>query len=502
MQRFVKLWPAAASAVLVLAAFPPINLGLLSLVGLAPLLAALMKGSAKRALALGYVFGFLYMLAQMQFVQILVTRWTNNPPLALLTWVLAGFLGAWYFALFGWLANRCFQRGWIWMVPLVWAGIEVFRSYIPGLAFPWGLLADPLWPYPPIIQSAYFGSIYFVSAWCVLCSMVLAMWLGGGSWMRLRPYATIFTFGLALSLARMGTPLPTKKIVVTAGQLGVDTAFGNHDALNAKIYDAVTHLTASAILTKSQLLVLPEGIADGTTSDPPRMPFPIDPNVPVIFGGLRGTNPTYQSAYSYDGQKWGHADKSHLVIFGEYVPFRHELPFLDAFQLPSGDLTPAQDIGVLDVRGMKVGPLVCFDSMFPDVAYRQSLQGAQLLAVISIDDWYMHSAAPEQLRSESVWRAVETGLPLVRSASLGYSMAIDGHGNVLVEAPLGKMIPLRAEIPIPDKPSPFPLYPVFPIVCLGSIVGAFLIPWLPKGRGPFGSLWRLGRRANAGGQES
>src|SRR5438128_1170450 len=123
MQRFVKLWPAVLSAVLVLAAFPPFNLGLLSLIGLAPLLAALMKGAGKRALALGYVFGLVYMLGQMQFLLTLVGRWTSSPGLALLVWVLAGFLGAWYFALFGWLANRCFQRGWVWMVPLVWAGI-------------------------------------------------------------------------------------------------------------------------------------------------------------------------------------------------------------------------------------------------------------------------------------------------------------------------------------------------------------------------------------------
>src|SRR5262249_32003050 len=148
---------------------------------------------------------------------------------------------------------------------------------------------------------------------------------------------------------------------------------------------------------------------------------------------------TYQSAFSFDGSKWEHADKNRLVIFGEFVPFRDSW-IIKQFGLAQGDLTPGQTLGTLDIKGTKVGPLICFEGLFPDLAYRQALAGSRLLAIISIDDWYMGTAAPDQLKSEAVWRAVETGLPLVRSASLGYSLAVDQRGRIVSEAPLKQPI--------------------------------------------------------------
>ena len=381
MRRFVSLWPAAAGAVLVLSAFAPPHLSLLVFVGLVPFFVALMNGGARRSLALGYLFGFMYIGGQMEWLQTLVVRWTHSWPLSIFTWLLAAFLGAWYFALFGWLANRCFRKGWPWMVPLLWAGIEVFRSYIPGLAFPWGLLADPLYPFPAIIQDAYFGSIYLVSAWLALGSLVIALWISGQAWRGLRPYATAFILLLSLSLVRSSVPVEGRKYAVTLGQPGIDMAFGTPDEQRAMLGPAIDQINRAAELNGSSLIVLPEGLVDAGTQMPPTLDFPLSPSVPTIFGGQRGGNPAYQTAFCFDGQKWTYADKNRLVIFGEYVPFRKWIPFLNAFQLPSGDLTPGEKLGLLDARDVKVGPLVCFEGLFPDLAYRQARNGAQLLAV-------------------------------------------------------------------------------------------------------------------------
>ena len=56
--------------------------------------------------------------------------------------------------------------------------MEVFRSYIPGLAFPYGLIANPLWAFPQMIQTAYYGSIFLVGAWVVLINLLLAKFIG------------------------------------------------------------------------------------------------------------------------------------------------------------------------------------------------------------------------------------------------------------------------------------------------------------------------------------
>lgn len=480
MRRFVSLWPAAVSAVLAAAAFPPFNLSLLVFVALVPLFQALRTATPRRSVALGYVFGFVYMVFQLQMLQTIVAGWTHNLPLSFVPWLLGSLIGAWYFALFGWLANRAFRHDLAWLTPLVWGGIEVFRSYIPGLAFPWGLLATPLSPFPSIIQSAYFGSIFLVGAWVALANLLVARWMDGEGFARLRPLATALLLVLALSFARFSSPEPGRKVTVTVGQPGVDMAFEDPEKQKQELAASVAALYQGARDQNAALLVLPEGITTLPGDFPPEAPFQIDTGVPVIMGGRRGNSPAYQSAFAFDGKKWTYADKTRLVIFGEFVPGRNWIPFLSKFNLPSGDLSAGERLTTLTINDLRIGPLICFEALFPDLAFRQAKNGAQILTVMSIDDWYMGSGGPEQLRAEAIWRAVETGLPLVRSASLGATLAVDSHGRVLREAPLGKTIPLNAEVPIPDKAEPFPFYPVSPALMLVSLAVAAAAPRLPK----------------------
>jgi len=92
-------------------------------------------------------------------------------------------------------------------------------------------------------------------------------------------------------------------------------------------------------------------------------------------------------------------------------------------------------------------------------------------AVMSIDDWYFGTNAPEQLRDASNWRAIETGLPVVRAASLGYSMVVDQRGRTVSQAPLYGTREVVAEVQVPERPDLFPLLPVFPYLSVLSLVG-------------------------------
>lgn len=480
MRKLVNLWPALASAVLYNLAFPPFNVTLMVFVALVPFLARLQKTTPKESVWLGYTFGFFFWVGQMDWLRGFVWNWTGSLGLALIPYIACCFLGAWYFALFGWLTNRCWKADKAWLIPLLWVGIEVFRSYIPGLAFPWGLMALPLWRYPALIQSAYFGMIFLVSFWAMLPNVLLANWMAGEKLGRLRPLIILFAFVSGLSFIRYYNEETTVTKVVTVGQLGVDMAYGDREVEDEKIREAVEKLYISSIMGGSDLLVLPEGIASGGDTFPPDTPFIVEPNVPVLFGGQRGQGPVYQSAYAYDGT-WSAADKTRLVIFGEYVPFHSVLPFLDDFSLPQGDLSPADKVTPLTVNNLKVGPLLCFEALFPDIAYRQAIQDVEVLAVLSIDDWYMGTNAPEQLMAGSVWRSVETGFPLVRAASTGYSLATDGKGRILAQAPLRETFGMRVELPV-GVPRPFTPQPIFPILCVGSLLYLLILPWLPKNK--------------------
>jgi len=471
MARIVKAWPTVLSVLLLLAAFPPSPLGLLSLAALAPWFASLSKCTPKEALKSGYLFGFLYMGAQMAWLQTLIFRWTGSLFLSVFPVVLAALVAAWYFAFAGWLINACWRWRLPWMIALVWAGVEAVRSYFPVLAFPWGLAATPLWAHPYLIQTAFYGTIYLVSAWVAFINVILAMFLSGEQHHKLRPLVAIaIIVGLASFMRYQEQPSGEKKEFLI-GQPGVDLAFTPVEQQPDLIRQKVDSILGHPVLKPVTFTLLPEGLVPASSQIPPPTPFTVVPGVPVLFGGQRIANGTYQTAYGYDGQ-WKTADKRRLVIFGEFVPGRDWLPFLKSFNLPAGDLTAAEKTTAFDLNGVRVGPILCFEGLFHQVSEAQVANGAQILAIMSLDDWYMGTEAPSQLKAAAVFRAVETGLPTLRAGSLGYSLAVDPRGNIVAEAPLGETAELPVSLHVPDGPEPAQARPYVPWVLAGSCLVA------------------------------
>lgn len=477
-----KAWWVLGSAALFALAFPPFHMGLVALVALVPWLIVVRGGTPKEGFRSGLLFGTVFWLVQMHWLLPFVGRWTGSWWMAALPWLLCPVIGMWYFGLLGWLLAHGYalatggspvrgaaisRAGWLAALPLVWAGIEALRAYMPVLAFPWGFLATPLWMLPQLIQTAAWGTIFLTSAWVFLANMAVTEAVASQQpRLVMRLVIAFVAIGL-FSLARHQAAPGGDPKVLTVAQLGVDMAFDPNSA--HKVREAATNALLAASLQGSDLAILPEGLVSGGAGLPPATPFPLPPAAPVVFGGQRGTGPVYQSAFGYDG-RWHVADKTRLVIFGEFVPLRDELPFLRAFNLPSGDLSAGGEVKKLDVNGVAVGPVICFEALFPNVAQAQAVNGARLLTVMSIDDWYMGSGAPDQLYAASVFRAVENGLPLARSASLGWSAYIDARGNQIVRAPLGEYVPMRVEARLPARSDAFAYRGWFPWLCGATCV--------------------------------
>ena len=461
MARIARLFPPVLSAILFQISFPPTNIWFCAFFCLVPWMLQLRASTLKQTFWLSYLMGFLIVLGQMAWLQSFVDRWTDNLALSIAPWIVCGFLGAFYFALAGILIRAALLRRWWWAVPLIWAGIEIFRSYVPALAFPWFILATPLWRVPAIDQWAFVGTIYFVSGWVCLINLLLTSWVAGWKGRALRWSLAAAVVMPALSLLWYLRPINGEPKRILASQPGYDMAFGDKQSLDYELSNRVRALETRAREQHAGLLVLPEGMSD-SAQFPPSTPFELPQDIPILFGGRRGTMPQYQTAFAYDHGKWSYADKSRLVVFGEYVPGRDYIPFLSSFKVPAGDLRAAEKVSAVNVAGMKVGPLICFEALFWDVAHAQSQNGVQMLAVMSLDDWYMATPAPEQLKVGTVWRAIETGLPVVRSASLGYTLAVDQRGRVLGEAPVGHLNYVVADLRIEKEPLKNPARAVFP----------------------------------------
>lgn len=127
-------------------------------------------------------------------------------------------------------------------------------------------------------------------------------------------------------------------------------------------------------------------------------------------------------------------DKTHLVPFGEYLPWQSTLEAIGLEQLTRlrggfsvGD-TPRP---ILRIPGLpSVGGLICYEAIFPGVG-RASASRPGLLLNVTNDGWFGNTTGPRQHFHQARVRAVEEGLPLVRAANNGISAVVDSSGNIL-----------------------------------------------------------------------
>ena len=163
----------------------------------------------------------------------------------------------------------------------------------------------------------------------------------------------------------------------------------------------------------------------------------------------------YNTIYVIDdeGQIIGSADKTHLVPFGEYLPFEAWMrkfglaPVAETF----GGFSAGDRRGLLALPGgLGAVPLICYEVIFPELSEVADGRGALLLNVTN-DAWYGITPGPYQHLRQAQLRAVETRLPLVRAANNGISAVVDAGGRIVASLPLGESgvfdvdLPARAE---------------------------------------------------------
>lgn len=147
----------------------------------------------------------------------------------------------------------------------------------------------------------------------------------------------------------------------------------------------------------------------------------------------------------------GHYDKHHLVPIGEYLPFYDVLK-----RIGVASLTPYQDRGFFSGRGPETlsaggasfSPMICYEAIFPGASYSKG-DRPDWLVVVTNDAWFGDSSGPRQHLDMARLRAVETGLPMARSANTGVSALIDAKGRILARIPLYEAG--RIDAPLPPK---------------------------------------------------
>jgi apolipoprotein N-acyltransferase len=212
-------------------------------------------------------------------------------------------------------------------------------------------------------------------------------------------------------------------------------------------------------------------------------------DVPLLFGspayrmeekGFAYLNSAYLVAPSAGGsvETLDRYDKLHLVPFGEYVPLKNILFFVSKLTEGVGDFSAGEGIKSLVVKtpsgDMALGPLICYEGIFPNLVRQFVKGGADVLVNITNDAWYGRSSAPYQHLSAVAFRAVENGVYLIRAANTGITAIVDPLGRVVKATDIFVEGQLSGEIYISGKKTVYTRFgDIFAIAA--SVISLFAI---------------------------
>jgi apolipoprotein N-acyltransferase len=444
-------------------------LGLLGFVGYVPLLLILEEQNLKNVFKRTFVAVLVQYSISLYWIYIAVHVHGHVPPIpaSLITLALAAILAlkaGLFFTLGSFLSNR-YNISFLWIFPLVICAVEYFKNFYLFGGFPWGNVGYSVGRIDEILQVAslvgVYGLVFLVGAVNALFAKSL---------MPKAKRLVYFSLGIALIVSAYGFGALrlyggqnefSRKIPVAMLQGNIPQEVKSQGRLYANdILDIYKKLQSEAKAMGAKLVIWPE-------SAYPRM---LDENVQevlevevasivgaTVFGEDKNGYHAHNSALLIDylGHVVKRYDKSHLVPFGEYVPWPFSgvvdkiVPGMGAF-LPGIEYVPEKlSLGPADQ--LMVGTTICYEGIFPEISRAYAKLGASLLVNITNDAWYGRSSAPFQHLLMYRMRSVESGLTFVRATNSGVSAWIDVYGRIHSPTKLFERQMILAQIPLLKK---------------------------------------------------
>jgi apolipoprotein N-acyltransferase len=453
---------SALSGLFLILIFPQFNLEVLAWFALIPLLFAIQNQTLGAVAGRGFFAGMIFYFFSLNWVTNTLVNYGNIPTG--LSFLLLGLLAAYlsfYVSLFCVLTVKL-SRGkpvfFFLLAPFIWTSLEYLRSTHMTFGFSWMGLGYSQFQTLIIIQPAEITGIYGISALIVLVNatfhFLLNAWISRLStpdkWKISGRVTGLTTLVLGLWVGWSGWALErTQSQIDSSPKIRIGLAQGNieqHLKWN-KLYQRATmefykELTLQAAKEKPELIVWPEAATPFYYGlDPAGTKFVQDlartAGVPLLFGSPYKEKVDeklldYNRAFliSDHGETIDVYDKMHLVPFGEFVPFRKALFFVEKMVEIIGDFGLGKRATVFELNGSRLGVSICYEIIFPDLVRRPVKNGAEYLVNITNDAWFGKTAASHQHISIAALRAVENRTPIVRAANTGISGIIDPTGEL------------------------------------------------------------------------
>jgi apolipoprotein N-acyltransferase len=428
--------------------------------GIAGLMLTIRGRSSWGGFGHGLLFGLGFMLPLMRWITVIGTD----------AWFGLGLLEASFYGLMGlgwtWTRDR---RWWPLAAPLIWVTGEFLRGTIPWGGMPWGKLAFGLVE-TALVRYGRIGGSALVSFVVVLCvALIVAV-----AERSLRGRSTVVAVAGTLALTIGSLLLPVGP-AGASGQTRVAAVQGNVPGEGMEAFAerrAVLHNHAEA--TRDFAAQVEEGEQpapdfviwpeNSTDIDPFRDQSAYDEidsavkaiGVPVLVGAVvfgPGENQVQNMGIVWDpetgpGERYV---KRHIVPFGEYIPMRKQIAkvFKRLDQIPRDFVRGTYD-GVLDIGGVRIGDIICFEVAYDGLIRDVVGDGAQLLVVQTNNATYAGTGQLEQQFAISRYRAIEAGRSVVIAATNGISGVVDADGTVIAETEQKTRAVVNEEVRLAD----------------------------------------------------
>lgn len=220
--------------------------------------------------------------------------------------------------------------------------------------------------------------------------------------------------------------------------------------------------------------------------------FARDRGVPLLFGGYDRQGPKDFNTFFFlspeveNGSDLQIYHKNKLLLFGEYIPMADKIEFLDRAFPQVGNFGRGLGPEVLTLKlpnhpigEVKVGPIICYEALFPNFVIDEVRRGAQLILNITNDSWFGPYGEPQLHLALSAFRSIETRTAQVRSTNTGISALIWPDGEITQRTRIGVPEILSVTAPVID---PIPTL----MMVWGDWFGAFA---MAVGLALVGAVW-------------
>ena len=405
----------AFAAFLVSAAFEPIGIWYLAVIGLTLYLQKLRSSS--RPMLHSLAFGFI--------LNAIVLYWSGK-YVGPIPWLLLSALQALFYLPVGWVYRRTHRLLWS---ALALLAMEEIRSRFPFGGFGWTRIAFSQVDSPalPIVA---LGGVIALSAFTLAIALLLVHLRGKN----LAAILTLFIIAFLLSANPQGSG-EVKLIAIQGNTPEVGLGFNSRAKA---VFDLHRDVTRRVTADRYDAIIWPENAIDIDPRLFPEVQADItaltgDLSTPIIAGVVqRSTNGPQNASilFGEDGMRKSVYIKRGLTPFGEYIPLRGLAELVSPLAKKVNDFIPGSKRVTHEVAGVQLGPIICYEIILDDLV-RDMAKNSQALIVQTNSATFAGTAESAQQLAITRIRAVEHSRAILSVSTVGISAFIDNNGRVL-----------------------------------------------------------------------